>query len=588
MGETRDRAEFLTEVPLFADLDQELRDEVSARSRVVALNAGEWLCRQGDVGEDLYVVRSGRLEVVVEHPPPPRVVNVLGRGAALGELALLTKEPRAASVRALRDTELMAISRERFEQLLTSPRFASALTAWLARQLQTGTRFRAPRRRAVLAVLPVGEVRADEVADRLEAALATTRRVTCLRKPDGEDTSAQMQVLDRLESAHDHVLLVASPCVGAGEVEQWGRFCLRQADRIIAVAAPGTPPPALLASTLAGCDVALVGRRPHAAELAAWLDGMQARATHWLPTDHRLDESTARLARRITGQSIGVVMSGGGARAFAHLGVVQSLLEAGLVLDRFGGTSAGAFMAALFALGMAPAEAIAVCRREAVERKPYGDYTLPRFALVRGRRAYTMFRRVWGSTRVEELPRDWYAVSADLITAETVVHRRGPVVEALMASVSLPGIGPPRPVDGRLLVDGGVLNNLPIDVMADADEGPVIAIDVMSRWGQRWRERHDPARWQSSIWARLGWRDPLPTIVETIAAASGLGSWQHTARNRHRAALEIVPELVRFELFDWASLDDLVREGRRAGEEALKAQPKLTGLGNRHGEEART
>jgi NTE family protein len=571
-------AALLQNVPLFADLDEELCAAVATECAVVSVPAGDWLYRQGEVGAELHVVLSGRLEIVAEEPAPARVVNVIRGGDSLGELALLTGEPRAASVRALRDTELLTITRGRFQELFADPRFAVALTGSLARAMQAGARFRPPRsRRTVLTLQPMGDVPIDRLAEQFVDHLERTRRVARLRRPQSiDDPVTNGQLLDRLESEHDHVVLVARSPDDADDLGEWGRFCLRQADRVVVVIPSGTPAPSATSDErFRGADLVVVGDRPGANELADWFDVVGIRASHWVPAKEGFDRAVARLARRVTGQSIGLVMSGGGARGLAHIGVVQALEEAGLTIDRYGGTSMGSAVSAMFATGRDVETVTDVARRALVERNPFFDYTVPRFSLVRGRRSHAMLQQVFGSLCAEELPLDWYAVSAEMLSAGSTVHRRGPVADAVMASVSLPGIVPPHARNGGLLIDGGVLNNLPTDVMADADEGPVLAVDVMSQWGEQWREQNDPDQWQRSMWCRMGWPEPLPTIVETIMAASVIGSRQNTERQRARAALTIVPDLTDFSLFDFEKIDDLVRTGRDATHAALDADPEV-------------
>ncbi len=572
-------SQFLRQVTLFAPLDDDLRGAIAAQSRPVTLPAGQWLFRQGDVGDALYVVRTGRLEVVVEGSSSSRVVNVLKRGAVLGELALVTDEPRVASVRAVRDSELLAVDRAQFEHLLeTNGPFALALTKSLASLLQAGTK---PQRHGtqhgVLTLLPHGPVpRVQEIAGIVERELARTRTVATVSTfspPSGGETPAQM--LDRAEEECDHVLLVGSSpedrAAGSGE---WTEFCVRQADRVVVLATAGTPPPSEEQASLRGCDVAIVGRRPTAQELAPWLDQAQARAVHWVPDDARHDAAVERLTRRITNQSLGVVLSGGGARGLAHIGAVQALEEHGLALDRFGGTSFGAFVGALYASGLSTDEVMSLCRREFVERRPFSDYTVPRVSLLRGKRAFSVLKRLFGPAQIEELPLSWYSVSADLLNAEAVIHRRGPVADAVMASASLPGLAPPRVSADRILVDGGVLNNLPIDAMADTGEGPVVAIDVMKRWGDHWQQRQRQRR-RRDRWFTSTSDDgmPPPTIAETISAVSSLGSRQLAERTRGQAALTVVPDLADFELLDWKRLEEIVEAGRRATVAALEAMP---------------
>ena len=196
---------------------------------------------------------------------------------------------------------------------------------------------------------------------------------------------------------------------------------------------------------------------------------------------------------------------------------MHALAEAGVIVDRLGGTSMGALVGALAASGLSPHAVEATLRRELVERKPFADYGLPRVALIRAKRARSLLDRLFGTTAIEELSRDFFCMSADLVSARSIAHRRGSLVTAVGASMSLPGLAPPIRDGDRLLVDGGVLDNLPVEVMASTQEGPVIAVDVLARGlpGARRRSRST--------------RGPrLPSIVETLARSSTLAS-----RGRH-------------------------------------------------------
>src|SRR5204863_127977 len=157
--------------------------------------------------------------------------------------------------------------------------------------------------------------------------------------------------------AHDLVVLVSGD---ATDPPAWNAFCARQADRVVAVAsgAPAGPDPAP-----EGCDLVLVRQGGESVPVARWLEAVRPRAHHLVDAGPSLSDGVERTLRRILGRSVGVVLSGGGARAFVHLGVLERLHAGGLVVDRWGGTSMGAFLSALAATGRTPGEAIAICRR---------------------------------------------------------------------------------------------------------------------------------------------------------------------------------------------------------------------------------
>jgi predicted acylesterase/phospholipase RssA len=206
------------------------------------------------------------------------------------------------------------------------------------------------------------------------------------------------------------------------------------------------------------------------------------------------------------------------------------------------------------AAGWSPRDIRDRCDEELVRRSPFNDYTLPRVALIRSRKAARMFDRLFGELTIEELAKPLFTVSADLLSSRLVVHRRGSVTEAVGASMSIPGLVPPLSRSGRLLVDGGVLNNLPIDAMADAGEGPIVAVDVV-------RRLETPAEDEPS----------LPSIMETLSRATVLGSVERAERNRELALLVITPDAQDIPLRDFRALDRAVEAGRVAARAALDA-----------------
>ncbi len=543
----------LGDAALLGTLPLRVREELLAAAEPVRLHAQDWLFREGDAADRLYFLVSGRLRVVVERDGEPRVVRLLGPGAAIGELAILTGARRSASVLAVRDSELLEIDSERFLDLLgRDPELSVGLATALARQLQESGGISEPDAPpSVFAVVPVAGVNADRFWDELCAAFAHLGpSVAVAEHGNGDEWGRD---LAELEARNAHVLLLAEP----GN-DDWTSFCLRQADRVLVVAA-GAPPNGVVAAE--GCDIAFLGT-PDAQAVAAWRGALRPRAHHVVAVDDELAASVQRVARRLVGRSLGLVLSGGGARAFAHLGVLEVLTQEGLVVDRVGGTSMGAFVAAMVALGWTPERMLEVARTEVMQRAPFSDYTVPRHALIRARRAESMFRRLFGDITLEELPRSLFTVSADLLSGEMIVHRDGPLVEAVGTSMAIPGLAPPVSYRAHLLIDGGVLNNLPIDLMVADEPGPVVAVDVMRRIALD--------ELKASV------RTSLPTILETLARATVLGSVDRARANRGLAQIVITPDVQHVALRDFRNLEQAVDAGRRAAEEALAAGAKET------------
>ncbi len=574
------RADFLALVPILAGLEPWLRHAIAARARATQVQAGEWLFREGDRAEALYAVRAGRLEVVDE--ATGAVLGQLGRGDVLGELALLTDSLHSASVRAARASDLLEIDRGNFDVLLKhSPDLSLALNRQLAEQLRmTGAPAPTVRPRpATVALVALDDgapltALAARLLDALNEMLPTARL-------DGSEVLAPAlgpeparvygPLLDRAESGHELVLLVANP---VSPTDPWTEFCLQQADRILAVSTGLNVPESGLSAArraaLQGCDLVAYDVAPGA--LAGWAAALDPIQSHDL-RERRLDQDVARLARRLAGRSVGIVLSGGGARAFAHIGVLDELSAAGVTIDRVAGVSMGAFVGALFAMGLDLDEVDARCFEEWVQRRPLSDYTIPRHSLVRGERFRAMLRRTFGETLIEELPRSFMCGFTELRRGRLVIARHGPLWEAVGFSVCLPIIGPPQ-VRGRdIFIDGSLVDNLPVQAMADLSEGPIIAVDVKATLEQP-NGRGQPTGSGSRRGVTDGERPArVPTLGETLARVLLLGSSNTSEAARRHADLVIKPRAEGVGLLEFHQLDTAVEAGRVAARAALEDAP---------------
>lgn len=224
--------------------------------------------------------------------------------------------------------------------------------------------------------------------------------------------------LERAEQTADRVVLHAA----VGDA-RWREFCLRVADRVVLVASNPAVPVAPLPTRATGADLVLAGRPAGREHRRAWEQLITPRSMHVVRREFVADDLRV-LATRIAGRSVGLVLSGGAARACAHLGVLEELEAAGVTVDRFAGTSMGAIIAALAASGLDAAGVDAQIYEHFV-RKSHGDYTLPSKGLIRGKRTQSTLRTIFGDHLVEELPKHFRCVSVDLLARRPVVHRQG-------------------------------------------------------------------------------------------------------------------------------------------------------------------
>jgi EmrB/QacA subfamily drug resistance transporter len=580
--------QFLARSPLFADLEPRLLEQLAERSRPLRLAAGEWLFREGDPGDAMYLVRAGRLQVLGGSSDV--VVRELGRGDALGELALLTHSPRSASVRAARASDLMVIDQEHFDELLhSSPALSLSLNRILGEQLrssQAAASSARPLPTTVALVSLDARVPITDLAHGLTDALRELLDTELLEDAEhdhasaaGEPASVFAPLLDRAEAGHEVVVLDAGMLL---EGSPWSEFCLQQADRILAFTGGGPVPGSLGAhDELRGCDLVLYDVVPGSRAAEGWASALEVSECH-IVREQDSDADLARMARRLSGRSVGVVLSGGGARAFAHIGVLEELLGAGVTVDRVLGVSMGSFVGALFAMGLDIEQIDARCFEEWVQRHPLGDYTIPRYSLIRGERAKAMMQRTFGECAIEELPRSFMCGYTELRSGRFMLARHGPLWETVGFSMCLPIIAPPQTRGREMFIDGSLVNNLPVEAMADMGEGPIVAVDVKASFeppagagaaGAGGANSGGPESNGASRSRRNSERPP--SLGETLTRVLLLGSANTSEEARRHADLIIKPRAEGVGLLEFTQLDAAREAGRAAAREALEQAPAL-------------
>ena len=329
--------------------------------------------------------------------------------------------------------------------------------------------------------------------------------------------------------------------------------------------AAGGPVPPVLGHypELHGCDLVAYDAAPGALE--GWAAALDPAGSH-LIREAELGADIARMARRLSGNSVGIVLSGGGARAFAHIGVLQELIAAGARIDRVAGVSMGAVIGALFAMGHDADEIDAICFEEWVRRRPLSDFAVPRHSLIRGNRFRSMLDRTFGTTLIEELPRSFMCGSTELRSGRLEIARYGPLWEAVGFSINLPVIGPPQVRGRQMFIDGSLVDNLPVKALADMGEGPVIAVDVKAAF-----ERSKNG--QAAVRAPGAQTPRPPSLGETLTRVLLLGSENTAEAARRHADLLIKPRAEGVGLLEFHQLDTAREAGRAAAREALERAP---------------
>jgi len=581
----------LASIDLFRGLDETALRALALEVEGMFLPGGERLIRQGDPGDALYVVLNGRLRVTIRQADGQDTpVGEVGRGESVGEMAILAEETRSASVYAIRDSNLLKLSTEAFNRFKQRyPHILEEIIQLLIRRLrerQQDRRGTPHRTGTTVALIPVDEsVVLTEFAVRLTETFAKTGPALHLNAARfdgylGEGMAQTPQTgrenrnivawLNTQETGRRFIVYEADPSPSA-----WTGRCIRQADCILVVGRPGTDPgPGAIEKEMLGegaqsavrTELVLVhpdgNREP--VDTRRWLAHRSVAAHHHIRLSE--DADFERLVRFLTDRAVCLVLSGGGARGFAHIGVIRALEEHGVPIDLIGGTSAGSIIAAQYALGWDYDRMLDINKKQIRFRLDI-DFTIPIVSLFSGRKITRMLTEMFGDKKIEDLWVRYFCVSSDLTQGRVVLHREGLLRKYIQACNSAPGVMPPVFENGHLLIDGGVLDNMPADVVRPHfGECRIIGVNVNPRVGPKTdMEYREVLTGRSVLWNRINpfRKTPqVPTIFEILSRLTMLGSAKQAAEMvENTLDLYIQPPLDEFGVIEYNAIDRIADVG---------------------------
>lgn len=480
----------LPAVGLFAELGASERAALAAELETHALKRGEVLVQQGDPADALYIVLSGRFAVTLEGRRDP--VTEIGPDQPIGEIAFLTGSARTATVTAMRDSLVLRLGRAEFDALTTKcPGIWRTLTSALSQRLAATTVSEPPApdpRPRTVTIIRAGSapVPAPFIAalTAIFAAAAKTLVVDAakitelLPKGVALDSTEATQALNELESIYDYVIFIAD-----NDLTAWSQKAIRHTDLVLGVGTHAANPTPnrlekLAAEFLSAESRRLVLLHPTRMKVSGtsrWLRWRSVSMHHHVAID--TSEDIERLFRFINGTALGFVACGGGALCAAHVGLYKALIESGLEFDIMGGTSAGAAMTGAFAMGKHPDDVDVGTHDIFVANRAMQRYTWPRYGLLDHTHYDAQLSRYFGGINIEDLWIPYFAVSTNLSSYELHRHDRGDLFEAIRASGSIPVLLPPvYTKDGEMLVDGCLLDNVPIRTMHEIKSGPNVVV----------------------------------------------------------------------------------------------------------------
>jgi CRP-like cAMP-binding protein/predicted acylesterase/phospholipase RssA len=557
---------------VFGELDKGTLQDINSRMTWKHLKRGHILCYQGEETDSFYILISGRMQVLIKEPKGNvKIVGEVAPGTTVGEMGVLTGDRRSATVIATRDSELARFSKQDFDDLTEQyPRLLRHMTHILVRRLQQANLRVTPTRLSSNMLIAPAATGAplDDFTQRLRKETegevgASKETETCLllsseevdrrmgipgvsQCREGQPNDLRLRAwLSEQERMHRVILLQPD-----AEVTEWTSRCIRNADEVMYVAhANSAPETGAVAHEVQQQEMAHQASRRKALVLlheagvsrpsgtAAWLEEFglinptglpQAPGRHFhVRRNH--DGDHERLGRFVTRREVGLVLSGGGARGFAHVGCIRAMREQGIPIDMIAGVSMGSLVSAAYAFDPDKFD-------QTIERVKsqlpgvLSDVTPPMVSIARGNRFDQRLQGWFGDLKIEDLWMPYFCVTSNLTKAEIVAHDSGPLWWAVRASGTLPGISSPVVYNGDLLFDGCLLDNLPMDVMrARMYESRVVAVDVIPPHDLKVDVKNSvqsPSGW-SLLWNKLNpfaKKIDLPNIFCIIQRAGELGS----------------------------------------------------------------
>jgi NTE family protein len=549
----------LTSPDLFEGLPEEAIDDIIGRSRHREFAAHEVIVSEGDPGDSVLILEHGAAEVLVG--PEARRIRRLRRGDVIGEISLLTGEPRSATIRASVATTVVEIQRDAMTRVLAEhPVLLTNLSRILSRRLARAHVEQVPSGRGEAVGLILGRSCVGLGGPILAAAMdATPRTVGSVGLVDHVPATAQVDTaeaaaeqLDPLLSTHGFVFVVATldtPNLAT---------LVAQVDRTVAIGkAAEVAEIAAHLGTAATVEAVLIDER--GSSTPPGVSGVHHAS--------RPLRSVRSIGRHVTRTKVGLALGAGGAKGYAHVGALAVLEKAGYTVDRVAGSSIGAVVGACIAMGMGSAEI-----EENLQERFSPEVVKEVFALsfAGTSTGYDTMRHLTeqlvGDRTFDDLEIPFVAMAVDLVSRLPVPISEGRVADALLASTALAGLFPPFERGDQRLVDGLALIPVPVGSVIDAGADITISVNLMSR--------DTLAAWPGE--------EPSPPpggrqrMLETLLEVMDLTQLDASVRNAAEADVVITPRFGPCTWRDFHLADRFITAGREAAEGTLPRLQRLT------------
>lgn len=568
---------------LFGEMSDEQIEQILTATRTLEYEAGQYVFQQGEKGHSFYIVLSGRFRALQNSENGIYILGDISAGEPIGELSLFTKEVHSASVVALRKSLVLQLEDKQYLELVQQyPSFANTLTKFVIERMRRNTHQRkmdaAPKNIAVVNLQPANDVSAytSDISQQLfQMGLGIT-----IYDHLSATTEDYHVTFDQMEKNAGLNFLVCDQ-----DHPEWARQCIAYCDLVIV--ATGFDEDSslykiekelqLYSSNVMNKKLYLLllhaANAPFPAHTYRWLKERKTDLHLHIRQNNLVD--IRRFCRIITHQAIGLVLGGGGARGFAHVGAVKALLEEGFEFDFVGGTSAGAIYGASITYTDFDLIKIADLCQLAAERKlTSNDLTLPFVSLMSGKKIRKFLADLFADSHLEDLWVNTYCVSANFSNASLTVHEKGLTKQKVAASIAIPGVFPPVIINQHLHIDGGVIDNLPVEAMYKKPVRHIIAVSLSAEAESVVDMKEVPSSWQL-FWSKLTSKGKLqlPGLSSILVNSITINSRHRQETSRPHVSVYLELDLKEFKFLDWSQWQQLIQKGYDQTKQQLKETP---------------
>ncbi len=564
---------FLKKSKIFSsvELEDNVYEALLTKFEDIQLAKEDILFHEDEHSHFLYILVSGKLSanMIIPHSKKMRTVGYILPGETVGESGALSNDRRTFTVKAEEDSRLLKLPTVTFKKLCRQfPGILLNTIEPLASRSQHIIRILASGEKKHIAIIPANEdVNFPVFANKIKNTLRNYKKIAMLSDWDIHSEQNQSPEIDKFITEieeNNHIILYLLKAHDT----PLAQHCLNKAGKIYIVA-DGNQKPYLSEFTLNILNDThnLVEIRRELV-LIYKLNTIPSKTSEWLSISnffihHNIKENShadyQRLLRFMRGKAQGLVFGGGGVKGWAEIGALKAILEAGISIDAVGGTSVGAMVAALYAMYenydsiFYQFSRLIDATRNTVSFK---KLSWPAVSLFSCKEFTIELSNVFNAKNIEDLWLPYFCISTNLGSYKEMVHRHGSLWEKIRGSASIPGIVPPMVLNGELHVDGGLVNNLPVNTMREilGAESKIIAVELNSSSGDPKHYNFPPTLTFKQAFLsklRLSYREyKFPSFIDTFLKSLLVGSSMKQEENASLADLLISLQTQRFSMLN--------------------------------------